>query len=81
MTIKIVQTVIITMTEDRKVESTSTTENFVVEADTNKLLKNIKTGQTTKGVCVTKKSKIADYIEIDDPSVLRPEPLGSLLGR
>ena len=72
MKTKIVQTIITTMQEDRTVISTSSTESYVLEADSGKVLKNITTGTITSAcVCVTKKSKLADYIEIDDPSKIR----------
>lgn len=68
MHIKIVQTTITTMREDRTVESTSSTESFVLEAETGKVLQNIATGEIIRSrVCVTKKVKIADYVEITDP--------------
>lgn len=71
MKTKIVQTTITTMSEDRIVESTSSTECFVLEADPGKVLKNITTGVITRAcVCLTKKAKLADYIEIADPLIL-----------
>lgn len=81
MKVKIIQTTMTTMDENRNIESTATTENFVIEPEKGKILKNIKNGKITRAyVCVTKKSKIADYIEIDDPSVLKEEPLGPFIG-
>ena len=41
MKTKIVKTTITTMNEDRVVESTSSSESFVLEADPGKVLKNI----------------------------------------
>lgn len=68
MNIKIVQTTITTMREDRTVESTSSTENFVLEAEAGKVLQNITNGEIIRSrVCVTKKAKLADYIEVTDP--------------
>ena len=80
MKIKIIQTTTTIMNEDRLVESTSTTESFVLEAEEGKVLKNIKTGQIIRSrVCVNKKTKAADYTEINDPNVLL-EPFGPNLG-
>jgi hypothetical protein len=74
MNIKIVQTTITTMREDRTVESTSSTESFVLEADSGKVLKNIATGEIIRSrVCVTKKAKLADYTEVADPLIIQEE--------
>lgn len=71
MKTKIVKTTITTMNEDRVVESTSSSESFVLEADPGKVLKNITTGAITRSlVCVTKKAKIAEYIEIADLAIV-----------
>lgn len=75
MKIKIVQTTTNILTEDRQVESTSITETFVIEAEKDKVLKNIKTGQIIRSlVSVSKKSKIEDYVEIADPIILLEDP-------
>lgn len=74
MNIKIIQTTITTMREDRTIESTSSTESFVLEAIPGFVLKNTTTGEITRSrVCVTKKTKIADYVEIVDPLVIQKE--------
>ena len=71
MKIKILQTTTTILTEDRQVESTYTNETFILEAEKGKVLKNIKTGQVSRSrVCITKKSKLGEYIEINDPNVL-----------
>lgn len=79
MKTKIVQTTITTMQEDRTVISTSSTESYVLEAEAGKVLKNTITGTITRAcVCVTKKAKLADYIEIEDPAKVREvEPKSS----
>lgn len=74
MTTKIIQTTITTMKEDRTVESTSSTESFVLEAASGFVLKNTTTGELIRSrVCVTKKAKLADYIEVVDPLVIQEE--------
>ena len=75
MKIKILQTTTTILTEDRQVESTYTNETFILEAEKGKVLKNIKTGQVSRSrVCITKKSKLDEYIEINDPNVLLEDP-------
>lgn len=75
MKIKILQTTTTILTEDRRVESTYTNETFILEAEKGKVLKNIKTGQVSRSrVCITKKSKLDEYIEINDPNVLLEDP-------
>ena len=75
MKIKILQTTTTILTEDRQVESTYTNETFILEAEKGKVLKNIKTGKVSRSrVCVTKKSKLDEYIEINDPNVLLEDP-------
>ena len=77
MTTKIIKTTTTIMREDRTVESTSSTESFVLEADPGFVLKNVTTGELTRSrVCVTKKAKLADYIEIVDPLII-PEEVDS----
>ena len=69
MKIKILQTISNVFSENRNLESTSSTECYVLQAEEGKLLKHSKTGKTTRyAVCVQKKRNIADYIEIDDPN-------------
>lgn len=80
MKIKILQTTTTILTEDRQVESTYTNETFILEAEKGKVLKNIKTGQVSRSrVCVTKKSKLDEYIEINDPNVLLEDPKNRLV--
>ena len=75
MKIKILQTTTTILTEDRQVESTYTNETFILEAEKGKVLKNIKTGQVSRSrVCITKKSKLDEYIEINDPNALLEDP-------
>ena len=75
MKIKILQTTTTILTEDRQVESTYTNETFILEAEKGKVLKNIKTGQVSRSrVCITKKSKLDEYIEINDSNVLLEDP-------
>lgn len=67
MIIKILQTISNTLSEDRKLESSYTSECYTLQAEKGKILKNIRTGLTTNSVvCVNKKEKIENYIEIDD---------------
>lgn len=74
MTTKIIKTTTTIMREDRTVESTSSTESFVLEADPGFVLKNVTTGELTRSrVCVTKKAKLADYIEVVDPLIIQEE--------
>ena len=68
------------MNEERVIESSSSSETFRIIPEKNKILKNIKTGQITRAhVCVNKKSKVADYVELDDPALLKYEESGSNL--
>ena len=71
MIINIIQTVTTVMDEDRNVLSTRSLERYVIIPDSGKVLKDIKTGQVIHGnVYLSQKSKIKNYIEIDDPVVL-----------
>lgn len=79
MKIKFLQTISNVFSENMDLESTSSTEYYVLQAEEGKLLKNSKTGKTTRyAVCVDKKRKIADYIEIDDPNAPFEEHLETL---
>ena len=74
MTTKIIKTTTTIMREDRTVESTSSTESLVLQADPGFVLKNVTTGELTRSrVCVTKKAKLADYIEVADPLIIQEE--------
>ena len=78
MKIEIIKTTTTIMNEERVIESSSSSETFRIIPEKNKILKNIKTGQTTRAhVCVNKKSKVADYVELDDPALLILEESGS----
>ena len=82
MIIKILQTISNTLTLDGQLERSYTTESYTIRPEEGKLLKNILTGEITSCmVCVNKKNKIQNYVEIDDPSVLKYEPLGSILDK
>lgn len=74
MKIEIIKTTTTIMNEERVIESSSSSETFRIIPEKNKILKNIKTGQITRAhVCVNKKSKAADYVELDDPVLLKYE--------
>ena len=74
MKIKLLQTISNTFSEDMELESTYTTELFSIFPDTGKMLKNTKTGELYRSpVCVNKKSSIKNYIELDDPNVIKKE--------
>ena len=74
MIIKIIRTTTEILNEDKKVESVSTTESYVITPEKNKILKNITTDRIIRAsACVNKKSKIAEYIEIDDPYIIIEE--------
>lgn len=82
MIVKILQTISNTLTLDGQLEQSYTTESYIIRPEEGKLLKNILTGEITGCmVCVNKKNKIQNYIEIDDPSALKYEPLGSILDK
>lgn len=69
MIIKRIQTISNIFNESGELESSVTTEQYTIEVSRGKLLQNIKTGEvTTCLVCVNKKEKINNYIEIDDPN-------------
>ena len=70
MTINIIQTVTNTLNEDRTLKSSYTIETYLLTPGEGKVLKNIKTGEIIKArICLNKKIKIADYIEIEAPSI------------
>lgn len=65
MIIKRIQTISNIFTESGELESSTTLEQFTLQPEGEKLLKNIKTGAVTAGVvCVNKKNKLNNYIEI-----------------
>lgn len=71
MKISIIQTITNILNEDRSINTTSTRESYVLTPADGYILKNIKTGQTVKTkICLNKKIKINDYIEIKDPNAL-----------
>ena len=70
MIIKILQTISNTFSEDGNLESSYSLERFVIKAEDGKLLKNLKTGEITSSiVCLNKKDKIKNYIEIEIPNM------------
>lgn len=67
----IIQTVKNILNEDRTLISSSTTEAYVLTPKAGYVLKNIKTGEIiTTRICVYKKVKLSDYIEIEAPNTL-----------
>lgn len=67
MTINIIQTITNTLNEDRTIKTSSTVETYLISPAEGKVLKNIKTGEIIKSkICLNKKVKIEDYIEVDD---------------
>lgn len=79
MIIKQLQTILNTFSESGELESTCTIDRYTIQPDSGKLLRNIKTGETTAyAVCVNKKKKLDNYIEIDDPKALHEELLETL---
>jgi hypothetical protein len=79
MTIKILQTISNTLTLDGQLEQTHTSESYVIKPDEGKLLKNVLTGEITSClVCVNKKAKLQNYVEVDDPKALTEELLEPL---
>jgi hypothetical protein len=79
MKVNTIQKITNILTESGELLSSVILESYVLIPDTHKILKNIKTGETiaTK-ICVSKKSLIKNYIEIDDPEALK-EPSGDSL--
>ena len=70
MIIKILQTISNTFSESGKLESSYSSEQDVFCGEEGKLLKNIKTGDITSSlVCLNKKDKIKNYIEVEVPSI------------
>ena len=69
MTTTIVQTITNILNEDGIIQYTSSVESYVLTPAENKALKNTKTGEIiTTRICINKKIKISDYIEIDKPN-------------
>lgn len=69
MTINIIQTITNTLNEDRTIKTSSMIETYLISPAEGKVLKNIKTGEIIKSkICLNKKVKIADYIEIEVPN-------------
>ena len=67
MTINIIQTITNTLNEDRTIKTSSTIETYLISPAEGKVLKNIKTGEIIKSkICLNKRVKIEDYIEVDD---------------
>lgn len=79
MIIKILQTISNTFSEDGTLESSYSSERFVIKAEDGKLLKNLKTGEIISSlVCLNKKDKIKHYVEVEVPKVPKEEPLETL---
>lgn len=79
MKISIIQTITNILDETRTIQSTNTDENYVIEAEENKVLKNIKTGKLHwSPVCVNHKSKINNYTEVENPNIPEIEYLDSI---
>ena len=79
MKIKILQTISNTFSEDGTLESSYSSEQFIIRADEGKVLKNIKTGEITSSlVCLNKKEKIKNYIEVEIPKAPKEELLETL---
>jgi hypothetical protein len=79
MIIKILQTISNTFSEDGNLESSYSSEHFVIKAEDGKLLKNLKTGEITSSlVCLNKKDKIKNYIEVEVPKAPKEELLETL---
>ena len=74
MTVNIIQVVTTTMDEDRNIVASRSVERYSVAPAEGKILKDTKTGQLIFGkVFLSQKSKIKNYIEIDDPSLGKGE--------
>lgn len=74
MTIKLLQTISNVFLENGELETSYSSECYMIQPKPGKLLQNIKTGETTAyAVCVNKKKKLENYIEIDDPKALKKE--------
>ena len=72
MTITKIQTITNIFTEENVLQSTSTVDSYILTPAKGKVLKNIKTNEiiSTK-ICVTRKAKISNYIEVEDPNALK----------
>lgn len=69
MTITTIQTITNILDEAGIITSTSKVESYILTPAENKILKNIRTGEIiTTRICINKKIKISDYIEIDKPN-------------
>lgn len=67
----IIQTITNILNEDRTIKSSTINESYVLTPEEGYVLKNIKTGEIVKTkICVTKKTKLNNYIEIKDPNTL-----------
>ena len=72
MTITTIQTITNILDEAGIIKSTSKVESYILTPAENKVLKNIRTGEIiTTRICVTRKAKISDYIELEDPNTLK----------
>lgn len=72
MTITTIQTITNILDEAGIIKSTSKVESYILTPAENKVLKNIRTGEIiTTRICVNRKAKISDYIELEDPNTLK----------
>lgn len=81
MKVNTIQKITNILAESGELLSSTTVETYVLTPETNKILKNIKTGETiTSKICVGKKSLIKNYIEIEvtDPEAPKELSGGSL---
>lgn len=70
MTINIIQTITNILNEDKTLKSSSLIETYLISPSEGKVLKNVKTGEIIKTkICLNKKIKINDYIEINKPNM------------
>lgn len=67
----IIQTITNILNEDGSLISSNTVEAYVLTPEEGYILKNVKTGEiiTTK-ICLSKKIKINDYIEVVNPDTV-----------
>lgn len=66
MKITIIQTITNVLDENKHLKSSSTVESYILEADLNKVIREISTKKILgKRYCETKKSRLSNYEEID----------------
>ena len=68
MKVNTIQKITNILSESGEMFSSTLVESYVLIPESNKVLKNVKTGETiTTKICVGKKSLIKNYIEVDIP--------------